>query len=218
MHSVEEYAKWRGITPQRVRELLRDGNLPGNRLGERQWAIEDSAFNVRRALGRPMSQSTAWDFIAFLSDEPRTASIKTRPDRLLSYRSRLRDAGFKAPDLLATWLRLRGDRLVFRAQAEDARELLDDPRVMRSGVSDHRSGVGNADVAEVWLRDPGKRAAVLRDYLLIPAPAGNVVLHVGSNSLESSQAPIGLVIADLADWNGPREDGRVVDLIAGINV
>jgi hypothetical protein len=217
MPSVDEYAAWRGVSAQRVRELLRAGELPGHRIGARQWIVDDGAFSVRRSLGQPMSPPMAWALIASLGGDARHPDVPAvRGDRLRKNRERLLNAGEEAPELMSSWLRRRGERLVFGAQPADVGDLLQDPRVLPSGVSDPRSGVASGDIAEVWLRDFSQLAEVQGDYLLLPAVKGNVVIHRSGLEQRDDLAPLGLVIADLADWNGPREDGRVVDLLAGI--
>lgn len=217
MASVDEYAAWRGVSAQRVRSLVRSGELPGRRIGSRQWIVDDAAFVVRPRLGPPMSPPMAWALIGSLSgDSPYPDLPAVRADRLAANRDRLRGAGERAPELLSSWLRMRGERLVFRAQPPDVADLLADPRILPSGVSDSRSGLAAGDVAEVWLREFSQLREIQSDYLLLPDPKGNVVIHRGGPGQKGDVAPLGLVIADLADWNAPREDGRVVDLLASV--
>ena len=202
---------------QRVRELLRAGDLPGHRVGARQWEVDDVAFASRPRLGPPMSSRTAWALIALLGgDEPRADLRGVRLDRLLKNRARIATAGSDAPAILASWLRHRGERLMYRADARDLLDLVADSRVMPSGVSDERSGINVGDVAEVWLRDFSQLDGLIGDYLLLPDKKGNVVVHRDELEHREAIAPLGLVIADLADWNGPREDGRVIDLLASV--
>lgn len=159
----------------------------------------------------------AWALIASLGGDAQHPDVPpVRADRLDKYRERLLDAGEEAPALLASWLRKRGERQVFRAQPMDVGDLLQDPRVLPSGIADPRSGLASGDVAEVWLRDFSRLAELQGDYLLLPDVKGNVVIHRSGLEQRDAVAPLGLVIADLADWNGPREDGRVIDLLAKI--
>jgi hypothetical protein len=217
MPSVEEYAAWRGVSVQRVRELLRAGELPGHRVGARMWVVDDAAFVARRRLGQPLSPPMAWALIAWLSgDKPKPDLPAVRVDRLRKYRDRLLSAGEEAPAMLSSWLRRRGERLVFRAQPADIADLLADPRVHPSGISDPRSGLASGDAGEAWIRDFSKLPELAGDYLLLPDRRGNVILHRGGLDPAWERLPLGLVIADLADWNGPREDGRVIELLASI--
>lgn len=216
MPTVDQYAAWRGISTQRVRELIRQGEIPAERFGDRQWIIPDSAYGVRpRKVGRPMSPRIAWALIALLSGETPTDRLTAEEhSRLRNWRNRLvHDPD--APAQLASWLRMRGDRTQYRANQTDLEDLLRDRRVMPSGISDPRSGLSLGDAAEVWIRDIEHLDAVKADYLLLPGSSGNVVLHLGRPHPERVPL-IGLVIADLADWNGPREDQAVRTLLSGL--
>lgn len=213
MSSVDDYAKWRGITPQRVRELLRDGELPGRRVGSRQWIVDDAAYATRPRVARPMSPPMAWSLIALLGgEEPVDDLSPMQWSRLREHRNKVVHAGEDAPALLSSWLRLRGERLAFRASAEDLADLAEDERLMRSGVSDPRSGISAPNVVEGWLRSFDDLEALVGEYLLLPDPKGQVVLHRGRAHPEDLPS-LGLVMADLAEWNGPREDAQVVELL-----
>ena len=85
------------------------------------------------------------------------------------------------------------------------------PRIALSGISDPRSGISGGSVVEGWVRKPEDIDDLIADHLLLPNIAGHVVLHFGRNI--DGPVPIGLVMADLADWNGPREDGEVTRLV-----
>jgi hypothetical protein len=161
-----------------------------------------------------MSPPMAWALIALLGgEEPHSDAPLVRMDRLRANHERLLTVGSEAPALMSSWLRHRGERLTFRAQAQDVTELLEDARVMRSGISDPRAGIGGGDAAEVWLRDFSSLYEVQGDYLLLPDLKGNVVVHRGGLEHLTPVAPLGLVMADLADWNDPREDSRVIELL-----
>lgn len=157
----------------------------------------------------------AWAFIALLSGSPpHPQAPPIRADRLNDYRQRLTNSGEAAPVLLASWLRQRGERIVLRAHPDDLEDLRADSRAMLSGISDSRARLSATDTVEIWLRRFMDLERIRGEYLLIDDPKGNVVLHRGGYHHEETHAPLGLVIADLADWNGPREDGRVLDLLA----
>lgn len=213
MTSVDDYAKWRGVTPQRVRALLRNGELPGRRIGSRQWIVDDAAFNSRVRVARPMAPLMAWGLIAMLGgDEPAAELTPVQRSRLREHRNKLVRLGDGAPALLASWVRLRGERLVYRVAREDLGALSQDVRLMKSGVSDPRSGISASGLAEVWLRHSTDLDEIVGEYLLLPDPKGQVVMHRGREHA-SGQPQMGLVMADLADWNSPREDARVVELL-----
>jgi hypothetical protein len=89
--------------------------------------------------------------------------------------------------------------------------LFNDAGLVRSGLSDDRSGLSAAHQYEGYV-DPTDLASTLRRHLLIESDQPNVYLHVTSQPL-TEPVPIGLVIADLADYNGPREDAQVERLL-----
>jgi hypothetical protein len=116
--------------------------------------------------------------------------------------------------LLRSWLRRRAGLLRLEAPAGDIAELLADPRAVPSGISDARSAMSAGNGAEGYVRRPDVEALV-RDYLMAESTEGNVCLHTSDRSL-FSPVLLGLVIADLADHDGPREDGVVEALLRSI--
>lgn len=60
--SVSEAAALLGITDGRVRQLLGEGEIEGQKLGEKNWAIHidevDRHKKERRPVGRPPTSST----------------------------------------------------------------------------------------------------------------------------------------------------------------
>lgn len=160
-----------------------------------------------------MSPPMAWALLSILGgDQPVDNLSPVQWFRLREHRKRLAHSDDPAA-LLSSWLRHRGERLVYRAAVADVSDLGNDPRLMRSGISDPRAGLSSGDSVEVWLRDVMSLDEVVSDYLLLPDPKGQVVIHRGREHREPKPL-LGLVIADLADWNGPREDGRVAELLA----
>jgi hypothetical protein len=130
------------------------------------------------------------------------------------YRERVADSE-DPPRLLHSWLRSRQIRVVNLAgNRSDLPALADDPLAVRSGISDDRAGLSSAGGFEGYV-DSGHLDEFVRRNLLVPSSSPNVRIHV-VDKLPSRPAQLGLVIADLADWNGPREDGRVVELLRSI--
>jgi hypothetical protein len=132
MPTVDEFAQWRGVSPQRVRELLRSGVIPGRRLGKRMWLIDDSAYAIRIPTTRPLQAAGAWMLIDRLSqstmDRSSTPRIEARVEELRVAVDRVSQ--------LSSWLRGRGDSVRLKASRVDSIQLMHDSRVMRSGVSD----------------------------------------------------------------------------------
>ena len=65
--------------------------------------------------------------------------------------------------------------------------------------------------AEAYVR-PGDVEQLMTDHLMAAVNPANVWLHVVDRPLPRS-APLGLVIADLADHDRAREDARVGELL-----
>jgi len=158
-----------------------------------------------------MSERMAWAAIAALSGEDPVGISQPERSRLRNRLAHLREDDNPAA-LLSSWMPRRGDRRRFSAPSPDALDFVrDDPRIALSGISDPRSGISGGSVVEGWVRKPEDIDDLIADHLLLPNIAGHVVLHVGRNI--DGPVPIGLVMADLADWNGPREDGEVTRLV-----
>jgi hypothetical protein len=119
-----------------------------------------------------------------------------------------------APDraaVLRSWLPKRAEARRFSAGDRDIAELLADPRLVPCGISDSRSGMSATSEAEGYVQ-PGALDEVVADYLLSDIGRPNVWLHISDRQV-SRPAPLGLVLADLADHDGPREDAQVEHLL-----
>lgn len=215
MPSVAEYARANRVSEQRVRQLIRDGKIEARRVGSRAYVISDRAANARRPVSRPMSPRMAWGLIAALSNQELPANLApAERSRIRAKSDQLRAHPAAAPALLASWMRDRGNRNVYRARPADLAHLARDPRLIVSGISHPSAGMSVSDAVEAWVADGAHVRDIADEYLLIPDPAGNVVLHHGA-PWPLAEAPVGLVAADLADWGRPREDSQVVELIRG---
>jgi hypothetical protein len=120
----------------------------------------------------------------------------------------------EAPQLLRSWLPRRAELLRLSAAPSDLAALRADARFVVSGVSDPRSGMSAAGEAEGYVMR-ADLPSLTRDFLLSSAGRPNVWLHVSDRRLPA-EVPLALIAADLADHDGPREDARVLDLLAGV--
>lgn len=92
--------------------------------------------------------------------------------------------------------------------------ILDDPRVIRSGLSDPRAGISAVDVVEGYVTTADLEQ-VCRAHLLRSAPGRpTVILHV-VDELPPDPVPLLLLAADLAEHDGARELARSRALITG---
>jgi hypothetical protein len=117
--------------------------------------------------------------------------------------------------LLHSWLRSRQIRaLEVAANPADISEISSDNRVIESGISDSRAGLSAAREFEAYV-EASDLDGFLLDNLLVDSDAPNVRLHV-VEQLPEAPIPLGFVIADLIDWNRPREDGRAIQLLKDV--
>jgi hypothetical protein len=208
--SLSEYAKDRGISIRRARAMAESGAIKASRIG-RSWVVDDSELAARRRLrGRPMSPVMAWHYIHAMSGEK---PVEIRDAERARIRERLaRLSSSDAPiDLIHSWLAHRAALEEFSINRADLEDLRADARVVPSGISDSRAGLSSASEFEGYIAAEDL-ADVRKDYLLARSSSPNVRLHVADKPVQRP-APIALVIADLADRNGPREDARAEELI-----
>jgi hypothetical protein len=157
-----------------------------------------------------MSARIAWAFTNLLSGEP-AADISQRELARLKRKRLTLLASPQPATLLRSWLRGRAQLLRLAVSSLEVGELLEDPRLVPSGVSDARSEMSAGHEVEGYVR-PSDVGQLTADYLMAPVNPANVWLHVVDRPLQRP-APLGLVIADLADHDGAREDTRVAELL-----
>jgi excisionase family DNA binding protein len=206
---VVEAAQRLGVSGERVRQLIHDEKLPARRVSGR-FLIDESALDRPPARSRAMSVSMAWWLIGMLSGDVRPSDARpTEVTRLREKLSRLR-ADDEPAKLLRSWLASRAERRAYSVAPADLPELRNDARLVVSGISDGRAGLSSAAELEGYV-DPAELDALVLEYLLSEVGRPNVFLHL--HALDGPQAPLGVVLADLADHNSPREDGRLADLL-----
>jgi excisionase family DNA binding protein len=211
--SVAEYARRRGISRQRVLSMINAGQIEAERVG-RSWVIDERKMNQRSSFGRPLGRR----MVSILNDSIAGSSLAdvTPEERHFArkYIDRLRvseDPG----DLLYSWMRSRETRVIdLAANAADLADIARDERVVASGVSDPRAGLSAAREFEGYVAEVDVDSFV-SDNLLVSSSEPNVRLHI-VDTLPPRPVPLGLILADLAAWNRPREDGRIVELLGGI--
>jgi len=200
-------ARMLGLSLQRVRALVAEGDLPGQKVAGR-WFIDRSSVERRlrdpKLSGRPYSSAHAWGIIALAEGElPKwlDSSNRSRLRRLLREHD--------LQDILPSLAR-RARRLEMRAHASDLPRIEAEPDVVRSGVSaasEHRLEIVAPGVLEAYV--PARRLAHLeRRYRLKPSADANVILHVvdGPWPFASGQrvAPRLAAVLDLLDHDDER--------------
>ena len=208
--SVSEFAEARGVSRQRALALISSGQIKAQRIG-RSWVIDQKELNRRPASGRPLSSRMASLIIDAMSGEAVQGADAQERFCVGRYIDRLQ-ADESPMRLLHSWLRSREIRVVdVAANAADIPDVVADPRVVASGISDNRAGLSSAREFEgyIGIRDLDR---FMNDNLLLESASPNVRLHVVDQK-PSAPVPLGLVIADLVDWNRPREDGQALELL-----
>jgi excisionase family DNA binding protein len=215
--AIPEAANILNLSSARTRALAAHGQLPAAKIGGR-WLVERAAVEARRRRnppgGRPFAPHNAWALLLLASGTD-VAAIDP------SVRSRLR-RGLSLEGLEKLGLRLarRAEVRCFNAHPGEIPYLLEDPELVRSGVS--AAGAHGLDLVSGQEADGYLRAGALRRFVathaLSPAgPEGNVRLRLVPNGAWrflagapiAPRAAVALDLAEDADARSARA-GRAV--------
>lgn len=206
---VPEAAQVLGLSSDRVRALAVHGQLPASKIGDR-WLIERAAVEARRRLGaqagRPFAPHNAWALL-FLASGEDVDGIDP------SVRSRLRRAlVLEGLEKLGPRLARRAESRFFNAHPGEISYLLDDPALVRSGIS--AAGAHGFDLVSGQEADGYLLASALgkfaASHALSPVgPEGNIRLRLVPDKawrfLDGAPiAPVAAVALDLAEDPDPR--------------
>ena len=211
--SIPEAAEELRLHPSRVRALAAQGALPAIKIGNR-WAVDRVAVARRlqgeHGAGRPFEPANAWAVLILASgDQPDWLDPKAR--WRLRRALRLEGLGGLAPRLAR-----RADSRVFRAHPGELPHVLEDPGLIRSGISAAGSyGLDLLSGAEADGYVPASRVSELqRSHALEPAGIGdgNVLLRVVPDSAwhlgrHDAVAPPAAVALDLLGAGDARSQG-----------
>jgi len=207
--SLPQAASALGLSSSRIQALVAQGRLPASKIGGR-WLIERAAVDRRRReeslRGRPFASHNAWALL-FLASGEEIDGIDP------SVRSRLRRAiALEGLETLGPRLVRRAEPLHFDAHPGEISHILDDPVLVRSGIS--AAGAHGLDLTSGPEADGYVRAGSLEkfsaDHALRPArKAGNLHLRAVPDSAwrflqDAALAPIAAVALDLAEDPDPR--------------
>lgn len=207
--SIRAAAHTLGLSPGRVRAMAAHGQLSASKVGDR-WFVERAAVERRRRNGahegRRFSPRNTWALLLLASGE----SVKEIDP---SVRSRLRRA-LRREGLakLAPRLEHRAKPLSFGAHPGEVGYLLEDPELVRSGISaagEQGFGVVSGREADGYLLASALPGFAVRHALEPAGVEGNVRLRVVPEEawdfLEGRQAaPRAAVALDLAEELDPR--------------
>ena len=190
--SVEEAAKRMGLHPAHVRRLVREGEIPAQKVGSR-WLVSESALRERDRLhpsaGRPLSPNMAWALLELAGaglradgDDQVAQLAHELLDRRARHRLRRMLADAPPPDRWAAWLRRRAkpERVWVHPGVID--RLSSDSRLhpgAAAAAAAAEVGVGAGVGAEqVFYLNESDLGAVLRDYRGRPDPDGQLLFMV----------------------------------------
>jgi hypothetical protein len=188
------------------------GQLSATKVGDR-WFVERAAIELRRRngahRGRRFAPRNAWALLLLASGERLGDLGEMDP----SVRSRLKRAlDWQGLKLLRPRLSQRAEVLSFRSHPGEIPYLLEDPELVRSGISaagDLDLGVVPGREADGYLRARSLTGFVARHALKPAGVEANVRLRVVPNEawhlLEGREvAPRAAVALDLAEEQDPR--------------
>ena len=210
---VSEFASQLGISPGRVRQLISAKRITATKSGG-TWLIDQNQLKLRALSSRPMSKSIATNFIYLLSDMDWGDNLQpSERSRIKDYFAELKSNSNPAA-LLAAWLKAFRTQHKLHINPIDINSLRVDKRVVPSGVSDKRSGFSQSEFFEGYIENKNLKD-IKRKYLMVESDSPNVILRTSSTNLDKP-IPVGLLLADLADHNQPREDKQVKALVRAI--
>lgn len=207
--SISEAARTLALSPSRVRVMAVHGQLTAAKLGDR-WFVERAAVERRRRdgayEGRRFSPRNAWALLLLASNEAVEGidpSVRSRLKRAL-----VREGLAKLRPRLAR----RAEVLSFAAHPGEIAHLLEDPALLRSGISaagDQGFDLVPGREADGYLRATELGPFVARHALEPAGIEGNVRLRivtedVGELLAGRYAAPRPAVALDLADELDPR--------------
>jgi len=207
---LSRFATLRGVSLRRAQAMAESGVIPARKEGG-IWLVDERAAVARKPSSRPLSPRMAWAVIEVLSGVSLEHLSPMDLHRGRKYAASVRAAA-NPIDRLYSLLRRRSVVLDLHVHPDDIPAVAADPRIAKSGISDERSGLSAARELEAYIAE-ADRDAFIAMYLLVESSSPNVRLHC-VESRPKDPVPIALVIADLIDWNSPREDGRAHELMS----
>ena len=204
------FATLRGVLLRRAQAMAESGVIPARKEGG-IWLVDERAAVARKPSSRPLSPRMAWAVIEVLSGVPLDNLSPMDLHRGRKYAASVHAAA-NPIDRLYSLVRRRSVVLDLQVHPGDIPAVAADLRIAKSGISDERSGLSAARELEAYIAE-ADREAFIGVYLLVESSSPNVRLHCVA-SRPAVPVPMALVIADLIDWNGPREEGRARELMS----
>ena len=206
--SVTSAAAELGVSPRRVRQMLSNGTLAGQRVGG-VWVLDEHSVRVagrtRRPAHRPWNAASAWAVLALAAGED--------PAGTAAVRSRARERYARGLPELRDQLRERAHIRWFYAHPSAVPRIADRPGVVRTAASaapEHRLALAGSGPLDAYVR-AGELEHLLRQ---VPMEEGADTFNVCLRSVHDdcwpfpagvAVAPLPVVAVDLADSPNARE-------------
>lgn len=234
--SVNEAAVLLGVDDSRVRQLLQEGQLKGQRLGGR-WLVAGESARDRKLRGprsrRPLAQRNAWGLLSVLDGQRPVGLSDPEKSRVMRRARNLVVHERLAPNILQELLAARAEARLYRVHSGLLSALLADPEggVVRGGASAAaQAGAGyvalhraEAYVHPKWVDNLEAEFAMARDH-----DRANVVLRIPPEEMwpfltsrpaaagRGYDAPSSVVAADLLDLREGRADAAAAELLESL--
>lgn len=199
MYSVREFAELKGISRQRVLDLIRYGQIEAKKVGS-QYVVDFSARSWEPRKTRPLSTRMSRALLSVLSGASVEGLASAEKIRLREHLAELRDSDNPSVVLdQKTWNRARLKR--FRISSRDERLVPSRFGLEPAGLTHSSSRMSAGDVAEYYVSDQ-ELSVIKRRVPMSERHDGNILFHVGDGPSGNS---LGWVAADLGHWGGSRE-------------
>ena len=217
MMGVKEAAEKMGVGEERVRELIHEGRLNAQKVGQK-WVIEDSELASKvwvKSAGRPLSPKSAMALAQELEGNVPSELSSVEKYRLRKHARNI--LAHRSPkSQLRSWFAARAQPLAFVISRADIPDFRKDPRIRLSGVSDPRSGLLPGNEVEAYIA----KEFLLKfekEWFLVPTSSNrkaNVILRVVDEL--PSEVPAIFSAMDLAERPGSREQAASDLIIKGV--
>ena len=216
MLGVSEAAAVLDVSERRVRQMLADGALEGERIG-RAWVVDAdqlrSARHRRPKVGRPWSAASAWALLALADGK----DLELSPVERSRAKKRLAEGLERAVGRLAA----RAELHRFYAHPSVLDRLAHSPKIVRGGASaaaEREIDLLAQDRFDGYVRASDLDSLVPRFALESDAERPNVVLRVVNDSVwpfsdEQRVAGRAIVAVDLLDSDDARSRRSGVELV-----
>lgn len=211
LNSVKDIAKVRGVSEQRVRQLIRTGAILAVRVGANYVIDSRDALHPPRG-SRPLSDRMAWALIHALSGI-RDMSVSPKERSRTTHRVELLRTSAHPERLLRDWMHDLATTTSVSVDSAMIEELRNGTTLVVSGASDPRSHLQREDHLEGYVDADEARAVTQRNA---NGRGGSLELHIIDaeryRSIRGAPTPVGLVMVDLARA-GDRRSSAVLRML-----